>query len=120
MNAPGGSKLNLLIALTIAAAIILVAVRIVPVYVQNYQFEEAMRTRAKFASVERKSPEAVRTELLKEARELGLPEPPKLRLTVVPAPGGVRISSQYTVPVDLIFFQQNLNFSYRTETSTAY
>ncbi|MFQ5723359.1 MAG: hypothetical protein ACE5G6_02615 [Terriglobia bacterium] len=120
MNAPGGSRLNLIVALVVIAAIILVAVRIVPVYVRNYEFEEAMRNQAKFAGVDRKPPEALRRELLKEARELGLPEPPKLRLTVIPAPGGVRISSQYTVQVDLIIFKQDLNFSYRTETSTAY
>ena len=41
----GGSKLNLLITLLIMGAMAFAAVKIVPVYVANYQFQDSHRER---------------------------------------------------------------------------
>lgn len=119
MKARGGSKLQLLLGLVITAALILGAVRIIPVYVRSYEFQDAMRSQAKFAGVEKKSAEAIRAELLRKARELELPMQ-REQIKVFPLRVGVQISAHYTVQVDLIVFKPNLNFDYSTDTASAY
>lgn len=119
MKARGGGKLQLLIGLAITGFLILGAVRVVPVYVRHYEFRDAMRTQAKFAGVERKSPEAIQEELFQKARELNLPL--RQEAIVVSARGlGVHITARYTIPVDLVVFKYNLTFDESADTSTAY
>ncbi len=107
------------LALLITAAIILGAVRIIPVYVRSYEFEDAMRSQAKFAGVEQKPPETIRRELLKKAQELELPVSGD-QIQVFPRRGGVRISARYAIQVDLIFYKPYLDFDFAADTATAY
>lgn len=119
MNARGGSKVNLVIGLAITGALILFAVRIIPVYVRSYEFQDAVRSQAKFAGVEAKSPEAIREELLQKARQLNLPIR-REQIQVSSRAAGVQITVRYSVPVDLIVRQVNLPFNYSADTSTAF
>ena len=115
----GGGKLNMLLALAVTAAIILSAWRIMPVYIKSYQFQDEIRERAKFASVERKSPEVVKEELLKVAQELELPVPREQLQVSGAGPGSIRIEVRYTVPVDLILFDLNIPFEYNVDSKSA-
>ncbi|MFQ5662345.1 MAG: hypothetical protein ACE5HL_00735 [Terriglobia bacterium] len=119
MKARGGSRLSLLLALLITAALIVGAVRIIPVYVRSYDFREAVRNQARFARVNRKPPEVIRDELLKKAQSLELPVR-REQIRVGLAPGGVRIEAHYVVPVDLIIYKMDLSFDYTANTSTIY
>ncbi len=115
----GGSRLQLLIALLIVAAIILAAVRIFPVYVSSYEFEDAMRSQAKYAGVNDKSPQQIQRELHRKALELSLPLERK-QISVTPAARGVRIAARYTVPIDLVVYTANFTFDFQADTGSVY
>lgn len=115
----GGSRLQLLIALLIVAAIILAAVRIFPVYVSSYEFEDAMRSQAKYAGVNNKSPRQIQQELHRKALELSLPLERK-QISVTPAARGVRIAARYTVPIDLVVYTANFTFDFQADTGSVY
>jgi hypothetical protein len=115
----GGSKLNTLIALVIVVALFIGGVRLIPVYVNAYEFRDAMRSQAKFAGVDRKSHEQVREELYKKAVELRLPLQ-REQIQVTQAPGGIAVAARFAVPVDLVVFQHTVNFDFNEDTSRAY
>jgi hypothetical protein len=118
-KAHGGSKLNALVALLIVVSLFVGGIKIVPVYVRAYEFRDAMRSQAKFASVDRKAPEQVREELFRKAKQLELPVA-REQIRVVPAPGGIAVAANFRVPVDLIVFQHEFGFAFNADTSTAY
>lgn len=116
MRARGGSKVQLILGLLITAAIIIGAVRLVPVYANSFEFKDAIRTQAKFADVERKSPEAIREALYKKAQDLDLPVK-REQIQVIPQRTGVQIQVRYQVQVDLIVYRPVLNFNYTEDTA---
>lgn len=118
-KARGGGKLNALIALVIVVALFVGGIKLIPVYVNAYEFRDAMRSQAKFAGVDRKSHEQVREELYQKARDLRLPVQ-REQIHVTAAPGGIAVATRFAVPVDLIVFQHTLNFEFNEDTSTAY
>lgn len=118
-KARGGGKLNALIGLVILVSLFVGGVKLIPIYINAYEFRDAMRSQAKFAGVDRKSHEQVREELYKKARDLGLPLQ-REQIHVTSAPGGIAVAARFAVPVDLIAFQHTLNFNFSEDTSTAY
>lgn len=106
----GASKLKTTISLLVLVALVYVGVKVVPAYVDNYQLEDAMKTEARFAAVNRKSPDQVRRDVYKKIQELGIPATPE-DIRVVPTSGyGIRITVKYTVVVDLPGYTLRLNF----------
>lgn len=114
-----GGKLQLVIVLLITAVIVIAVVRIVPVYVRDFEFKETVREEAKFASVRQSEPGGVRQRLLQKAQELGIPMAPE-QIQVSPAGNGVRISVRYNVPVQLPGYTLTLNFQTSADTASAY
>jgi len=119
MSQGGGSAIKILIALVVIAAVGVGGVRVVPVYVNVYEFEDAMRSQAKFATVERKTPEGIRDDLYKKAKELELPLT-REQIQVSTITGGVAIAARFTVPVDLVVTQRNFEFNLSADTRSAY
>jgi len=119
MNARGGSKVQLVLGLAVTAAIIICAVRLVPVYANSYELKDTIRNQARFADVERKTPEAVREEVYKKAQSLGLPLT-REQIQVTPQRVGVEIRVRYQVPVDLIVYKPILKFEYHEDTAHAF
>ena len=116
----GGGTLQLVIVLLITAGIILAVVRIVPVYVRDFEFKDAIREEAKMARIRRDEPPmAIRRRLFEKAQEVGLPVQPE-QIQITPAGEGVRISVNYRVPVSLLVYTLNLNFDASADTATAF
>lgn len=101
------------IALPIIVAFLVAGLRIVPVYVSAFEFKGEMRKQAMrnptalmgFGS----SPDAIREDLLRMARELGLTiEADAIQVTQTAS--GVQINVHYSVPVDLIVFNTSIAF----------
>lgn len=111
----GEGKIRLLVTLLVTVAIIVVAIRIVPVYVDSFEFKDAIRHEAKYASIQHKEPDEVRRVLYRKAQELGLPVDRK-EIRVSRMRSGLRISVKYTVPVDLTVHTIHLSFSYEADT----
>jgi len=115
----GSSKLNALLAVVVTVALVLTAVRIVPVYVNSYRFQDEIRNRCKFAPVERKTPEQVKAELMAVARELNLPVTSEQLQVNALGPTGIRVNVRYSVPVDLILFDITIPFEYNFDSKSA-
>lgn len=115
----GRGRLRLLITLLITLVLIVLAVRLVPVYVKKFEFNEAVREEAKFAAVRDASSPEVRLRLFRKAQELGLPIQAQ-QILVTPSGQGIYISVSYTVPVQLPGYTLNLNFQTSADTASAY
>lgn len=105
----GGGKLKALVVLLVVLGMFYSGFKIVPYYVNNYELQDEMMQEARFSGVERKSPQQVRDDILKQATQHGITASPD-DLQVEPAPNGYRISLSYTVPVDLLGYQLLLKF----------
>lgn len=113
----GGTKLNLLLTLAVVGAMLFTAVKIVPPYFANWQFQDAIETEARFAIVNRKVEDDVRNDVFKKMQELGIPgKRDDIRVSL--NEGLVNISLNYTVPIDLQVYQFILDFHPHADNRT--
>lgn len=105
----GGSRLKTLAALAIVFVMIFFAIKIVPIFIANYELQNSIQDEATYASVTRKDPAAIRADIQKKLKELGLPDDPNA-IQVSSDEGNVSISLEYTVPVNLSVYQLDLHF----------
>jgi Domain of unknown function (DUF4845) len=105
----GGSRISSIIMLLVLAAMAYAAFKIVPAYFADYQLNDAMTTEARFAQVNRKGAADVQDDIWKKVQELGIPAK-KQDIVVITDQGSVKISVSYTVPVDLVVTQKDLQF----------
>jgi Domain of unknown function (DUF4845) len=107
----GGSKLNTLVTLVILGALVFIAVKIVPVYVNNFEFQDSIESESRFAlaGYPKKSVDDIRGDVFKKAQELGIPAKEE-DIQVVVDQSDVDIDLAYTVPINLAVYQFNLQF----------
>lgn len=82
---------------------------VLPILVNEYQFQDALVNIARFASVNRRSSDLIQKDVLAEAQKEDLPvraEDIKVESTA----GNIRINVDYSVTVDLKVYQWTLNF----------
>ncbi|HEX9759781.1 MAG TPA: DUF4845 domain-containing protein [Candidatus Acidoferrales bacterium] len=106
----GGSNLKAIVWLVVVVIIVYVAVKVIPHYFNDYQLEDAMKTEARFAAVNRRTPEQVREVVYKKVQELEIPAK-REDIRVEPISDGYRISVQYTVTVTLPGYQFTMRFN---------
>jgi hypothetical protein len=117
----GGSKLNVTLALLILGAMLFIFVKIVPVYFANFQFQDAIKTEARFAltGYPKKSLDDLREDIYKKAQELDIPATrDDIRVAVDPSKGYVDIGLDYSVPIDLKVYQFTLQFHPHADNHT--
>lgn len=93
----------ILVAFIYAAAVML------PVLINEYQFQDSLQSIARFASINRKNPEQIRAAVMEEAQKEDLPVQPD-DVKVISNAGNIRIDVDYSVTVDLKVYQWTLNF----------
>ena len=91
-----------------------VAYKILPAYVAEYQLADKMQEQARFSVVNRYSEEQVRDNIFKVVKDLEIPVK-REEIKVVSNQDVVKISMDYTVPVDLLVYQLNLHFTPSSE-----
>jgi hypothetical protein len=91
-----------------------VAYRILPAYVAEYQLADKMQEQARFSVVNRYSEEQVRDNIFKVVKDLEIPVK-REEIKVIANQDVVKISMDYTVPVDLLVYQLNLHFTPSSE-----
>ena len=91
-----------------------VAYKILPAYVAEYQLADKMQEQARFSVVNRYSEEQVRDNIFKVVKDLEIPVK-REEIKVVANQDVVKISMDYTVPVDLLVYQLNLHFTPSSE-----
>ncbi len=115
----GEGKLKAIIYLAILLLAIYSAVKIVPIYLSNYQLSDKMQEQARFAVVNRYTEEQIRDNIFKVAQELEIPVK-RDTIKVFNTNAVVRISMEYTVPVDLFFYHLDLHFSPSSENKALF
>lgn len=105
----GAGRLKAIVWTVILAATLYVGIKVVPVLLSEYEFQDSMQTMARYASVNRQTPKDIHDLLVKEAAKDEIPvKPEDIRITN--ESGNVRISADYSVTVDLQLYQWTLNF----------
>jgi hypothetical protein len=105
----GAGRLKSFVWLAILGVMVYVGWKVFPVMMSDYNFQDAMQTTARFASVNRQSPQDIRDSLVKEAAKQDIPVKPE-DIHVTNDEGNVQIDAQYSVTVDLQFYQWTINF----------
>ena len=105
----GSARLKAIIFVAVAVAVIYVGVKVIPILVNNMQFQDAIETTARFASVNRQSVDDIRTAVLKEAQNEDIPIAAE-DIHVKGDAGHVEIAADYSVTVNLGVYQWTLNF----------
>lgn len=90
------------------------AYKLIPPYMAEYQLADRMQEEARFAVVNRHGEEQIREAIFKEAQSLDIPLT-KDEIKVLASASVVRISVDYTVPVDLMIYKMDLHFTPSSE-----
>ncbi len=105
----GAGHLKAIIFTLILISGVYVAFKVVPILVNEYEFQDGMQTIARFASVNRDPSDKIRAEILKEAEKDEVPIEAN-DIKIQGNAGNVRIDVDYSVTVDLSVYQWTLNF----------
>ncbi len=106
----GEGKLKAIVYTAILLLAIYSAVKIVPAYVSDYELSDKMQEQARFAVVNRYKEEQIRDTIFKVVQDLEIPAK-REDIKVVSTNEVVKISLDYTVPIDLFFYHLDLHFS---------
>ncbi len=115
----GEGKLKAVLVIAVIALAFYSAVKIVPAYFSDYQLSDKMQEQARFAVVNRYTEEQIRETLFKTVQELEIPAK-REDIKIVATNAVVKISLNYTVPVDLFFYHLDLNFSPSSENKALF
>lgn len=113
----GEGRLKAIVYTAILLLLVYSAFKIVPAYVQNYQLSDKMQETARFAVVNRYNEEQIRDTIFKEIQSLEIPAK-REDIKVSSSPAIVRISVDYSVPVDLLFYHMDLHFTPSSENKS--
>lgn len=113
----GEGRLKAIVYTAILLLIVYSAFKIVPAYVQNYQLSDKMQETARFAVVNRYNEEQIRDTIFKEIQSLEIPAK-REDIKVSSSPAIVKISVDYSVPVDLLFYHMDLHFTPSSENKS--
>jgi cell division protein FtsL len=105
----GAGHLKAIIWTIVLVAFIYGAVMVIPVLINEYEFQDGLQTIARYASVNRKNNEQVKQAVLEEAQKEDLPVQAG-DIKVEGSGGNVHINVDYSVTVDLKVYQWTLNF----------
>ena len=93
---------------------IFAAFKLLPPYIAEYQLADKMQEQARFGVVNHYPEEKIREIIFKEAQDLDVPIQ-KEDIKVLANISEVRISVDYTVPVDLLIYKMQLHFTPSSE-----
>jgi hypothetical protein len=105
----GGANIKAIVWTAILVVFIYVMAMLLPVLVNEYQFQDGLQDIARFASVNRRNPEQIKQAILDIAQKQELPVQAE-DIKVSGNGGNVHIDVDYSVTIDLKVYQWTLNF----------
>ncbi|MGD1102067.1 MAG: hypothetical protein ABSA59_08365 [Terriglobia bacterium] len=114
LSESGKITFKAILSLAFLAALIFASIKIIPVYVNNYQLQDYLQTQTPFWLTQHASADAIRKNVLAKAQDLGLPLAAE-DMTVEANPNRVSVSIDYHVPVDLKVYTLRLHFTPSSE-----
>lgn len=115
----GAGKLKAVLYTAIILIVIYGGFKIVPAYVSEYQLSDKMQEMARFAVVNHYSEEQIRENVYKVVQELEIPAK-REDIKIVASQSIVKISLDYTVPVDLVVYRMEIHFSPASENKSLF
>jgi hypothetical protein len=115
----GEGKLKAILFTVVIVLIIYSGVKIIPAYVSEYELSDKMQEQARFAVVNRYTEDQIRDNIFKMVQDLDIPAK-REDIKVAANNAIVKISLNYTVPVDLLFYHIDLNFSPSSENKALF
>ncbi len=110
----GGGRLKALFFMAVLVIGVYVAFKTVPAFVSEYELSDKMQEQARFAVVNRYSEDQIKDIIFKEIQDLDIPAT-RDQIQVSATQQVVKISVDYTVPVDLFFYSTQIHFSPSSE-----
>jgi hypothetical protein len=115
----GEGKAKAIIYTVILLLGIYTAYKIVPPYVSNYQLSDKMQEQARYAVVNRYTEEQIRDNIFKVVQDLDIPAK-REDIKVSATNQVVKISLDYTIPVDLLFYHMDLHYTPSSENKALF
>ena len=106
----GAGKIKAILVTSVLAFAVYAAVKIVPPYAAEYQLADKMQEQARFAVVNHYTDEQIRDNVFKVVQDLEIPVKREV-IKVEASQQIVKISVDYTVPIDLIVYHLDLHFT---------
>lgn len=88
--------------------------KVVPVYVNEYQLSDKMQEQARYAVVNRYTEDQIRENVFKVIQDLDIPAK-REDIKVVSNNSVVKISLEYSVPVEVLMYHADIHFSPNSE-----
>jgi hypothetical protein len=113
----GAGRLKAILWTVALLLLIYAGIELVPPYINHYQLQDKITEEARFDTVNRKTDDQIRDIIFREIQDLNIParrEDIKVENTY----HMVRISVEYTVPVDLFFYHTELHFVAASENKS--
>jgi hypothetical protein len=115
----GTGKVKAIIVTAILAFAVYAAVKIVPPYAAEYQLADKIQEQARFAVVNRYTDDQIRDNVYKVVQDLEIPAK-REDIKVAASNQIVKISMDYTVPIDLLSYHMDLHFTPSSENRSIY
>jgi hypothetical protein len=113
----GEGRLKTVLFIGVVVVLIYLGVKLVPPFVSEYQLQDKMQEQARFGIVNRYTDEQLRENVFKVIQDLDIPAKREdIKVTITPS--AVKITLDYTVPVDLLFYSTELHFSPSSENKS--
>jgi hypothetical protein len=113
----GEGRLKGILIVVIVVLGIYTAWKILPAYVNDYQLSDKMLEQSRFAMVNRYTEDQIRDKIFKVIQDLDIPAK-REDIKIVANGNVVKISLEYTVPVDVLMYHTDLHFSPSSETKS--
>jgi hypothetical protein len=102
---------------------IYLGVELIPIYYENYQFQDVVKTEATLETYTSKPEDAIRDSLYKKAQNLDIPltkDQIKVQRHGTMGTGSLTISAPYTVHLDLPGYPVDLHFDASTDNKSPF
>jgi hypothetical protein len=110
----GEGRLKGISIIAIVVLAIYTAWKVVPVYVNEYQLSDKMQEQARFAVVNHYNEDQIRDSIFRVVQDLDIPAK-REDIKVVSNNSMVKISLEYSVPVDVLMYHTDIHFSPNSE-----
>jgi Domain of unknown function (DUF4845) len=117
------NTIKLVIGIAAIAAVIFIGVQVLPAYMNNYQFQDALNNEALAATYSNKTEDQIRDIAYKAAKDNDIPINPeqiKVVRSGTAGTGSLVIEANYTVHVDLPGYPLDLNFQATSKNKGIY
>lgn len=115
----GEGRLKGILIVVMIVLAIYTAWKMVPPYVNDYQLSDKMQEQSRYAMVNHYTAEQIRDNIYKVMVDLDIPAK-KEDIKIVADGNVVKVSLDYTVPVDVLVYHTDLHFAPNSETKSLF